>query len=239
MPDTILLLGPVVFRDFEVPERINFGGAQRLAVHHLTSGGRVIDTLGRDDADISFSGIFTGADAMARTRTLDEFRALGRVLTLTWDVLTYSVVIREFQASFTQPGWIPFRVCCTVLRDEAAALIEAPLSLVASVLGDGAIAGAAALAGGISLALATDALGKPDATRRASPAHTAAQRALADAQAALRAGEDAAGAALDPDALTKAATLPASVDALQRLALFAQARAHAGRAMANLANASN
>ena len=47
-----LLLGPVLFRDFELPGQITWGGKQRLAVHHLPGGRRVIDAMGRDDAAI-------------------------------------------------------------------------------------------------------------------------------------------------------------------------------------------
>ena len=36
-----LLLGPVLFQDFELPERISWGGKQRLTVHRLPGGTRV------------------------------------------------------------------------------------------------------------------------------------------------------------------------------------------------------
>jgi hypothetical protein len=58
MSDIVLVLGPVAFSDFEDPERIRFGGAQRLAVHKLPGGARVIDALGPDDTEIGWSGIF-------------------------------------------------------------------------------------------------------------------------------------------------------------------------------------
>ena len=70
MSDIALLLGPVAFQDFELPANIGFGGEQRLAVHCLPGGARVIDVLGRDDAEITFSGIFSGSDATLRARTL-------------------------------------------------------------------------------------------------------------------------------------------------------------------------
>jgi hypothetical protein len=236
MPDTTLLLGPVVFRDFEVPERINFGGTQRLAVHELPGGARVIDALGRDDADIVFSGIFTGGDAMPRARALDELRALGTVLPLTWDVLTYSVVIRAFAAQYERAEWIPFRIACTVLRDEAAALAEAPLSLATSLLGDFSIAAAAALAGGVQLATARTAISAQGATQRASAAHAVASAALADARARIATGLDSAGAEIAADTLTTATALADTDAALERLAQLAQARAYACRAAINLAN---
>ncbi len=43
MPEIALFLGPIVFADFEIPESINFGGTQRLAIHRLAGGGRVIE----------------------------------------------------------------------------------------------------------------------------------------------------------------------------------------------------
>jgi len=63
MSDVILVLGPVAFQDFEIPSAINFGGRQRLAVHQLTNGRRVVDTMGPDASEIGFSGVFSGPDA--------------------------------------------------------------------------------------------------------------------------------------------------------------------------------
>ena len=48
MPDTQVILGGIVFQDFKIPERINFGGAQRLVVHKLVGGNRTVDALGSD-----------------------------------------------------------------------------------------------------------------------------------------------------------------------------------------------
>ena len=94
-----LVLGPLLLQDFEVPERISWGGAQRLAVHRLPGGARVIDAMGRDDAQIAWTGIFSGADGGARARLVDLMRADGSVWPLTWDNFFYSVVIAEFFGS--------------------------------------------------------------------------------------------------------------------------------------------
>lgn len=51
-----LVLGPVVFQAFEVPERIRFGGKQRVAVHELFGGGRVVDAVGAEEGPIEWSG---------------------------------------------------------------------------------------------------------------------------------------------------------------------------------------
>src|SRR5581483_2518914 len=153
----ILLLGPVLFQDFELPERIAWGGAQRLAVHKLPGGARVIDAMGRDDREISWSGVFSGADAGLRARAIDLLRAEGAVWPLVWDAFFYSVVVARFEADYAGANWIPYRIACTVLRDEAEAVVEAVLSLAATALGD--LASAAALGGGIDLSGPLLALG--------------------------------------------------------------------------------
>src|ERR1035438_3000846 len=115
MAEGTLLLGPILFRDFELPERVRWGGAQKLAVHRLPGGARVIDSLGRDDADIAWSGVFSGSDAALRAGTLDLIRAEGSSWPLTWDWFFYTVVIARFDADYTRPNWIPYRITCTVV----------------------------------------------------------------------------------------------------------------------------
>lgn len=234
MSTTSLILGPILFQDFEVPERVNFGGGQRLAVHRLAGGARVVDTLGRDDAEISFTGIFSGPDASLRARAVDMLRALGTPQLLTWDVFAYTVVVREFHAEYRVANWILFRIVCTVLRDEAAVLVDAPLAMADAVLGD---LGLAAVAG-ISMAGVVQALAVPNAGTRGSSAHAAAERELARARAGLDAGMARAEGDLPAADIADAATLNRASEAMGALADFATARAHAGRAGVNLANAS-
>lgn len=82
MQDATLVIGPVALQDFEIPEKISFGGCQALAVHRLIGGERVIDVLGRDDANIVFKGTFSGQDAAARARMLDGLRTSGQEIPL-------------------------------------------------------------------------------------------------------------------------------------------------------------
>ena len=77
MSDFSLTLGPVAFAGFEIPSSITLGGRQRLAIHKLPGGLRIIDALGPDPADLAWSGIFTGPDAADRARLLDAMRVGG------------------------------------------------------------------------------------------------------------------------------------------------------------------
>ena len=136
MSDVTLVLGPIIFQGFELPDRINVGGQQRLAVHRMTNGQRVVDCLGRDDSDLTFHGIFSGPHATKRARTLDVLRIAGEPLPLTWDTFFYTVVIRRFEAEYQHHSWIPYRITCTVVQDDALDLTISAVSLVSSLLGD-------------------------------------------------------------------------------------------------------
>jgi len=136
MAESTLLLGTILFRGFELPERVRWGGAQKLAVHHLPGGARVIDALGRDDADIVWSGVFSGSDAALRARALDLMRVDGGFWPLTWNWFFYTVVIAKFVADYARPNWIPYCITCKVVRDETASAVEMAVSLAANVLTD-------------------------------------------------------------------------------------------------------
>jgi hypothetical protein len=245
MSDVALLLGPIVFQDFEVPAGINFGGRQRLALHRLPGGTRVIDALGRDDAQISFSGIFTGSDATLRARSLDELRVAGIALPLTWDVLFYTVLIAEFRADYRNGWWIPYRIVCTVLQDEASALLQTVVSLATAALADiGAAAGYASDAG-MDLSPLQTALAAPGATTRGTSAFVTAQSSLADAQSSIGASIDAANATLAGTSVENAgsaqagaAGLSAATEASGRLTSLVSSGAYIRRTSINLANAS-
>lgn len=245
MSDIGFILGPVAFQDFEVSAGIGFGGQQRLAVHKLPGGVRVIDALGRDDAEITVSGIFTGEDATLRARLLDELRASGAPLPLTWDVFFYSVVIHDFQADYQNGFWIPYRLCCTVLRDEASALIETAVSLAGSVLADvGAAAGLAA--SGIDLSGPQTALADPLAMTRDTGAYNQASVSLAATQSAMDGSITGEGATLaragttlsiTSDPVAGSAALTSATGAAGQLGALTAARGYVGRAAVNLANA--
>ena len=244
MFDIALLLGPVAFRDFEVPATINFGGAQRLAIHRLAGGTRVIDSLGRDDANITFSGTFTGTDATLRARLIDELRASGLPLPLTWDVFFYTIVISAFQADYQNGTWIPYRLTCTVLRDEASALIAGIVSLATDVASDVSTAFGLAAASGVDLTPAQTALSASGATVRGTSAYVAAQSALGGGQATLGQAIASAeaviggiGTAVTGDLTAELAAVAGATTASQTLASLTAANSYLGRSAVNLANA--
>lgn len=225
MSDFSLTLGPVAFAGFELPSSITIGGQQRLAIHRLPGGIRIIDALGPDPADIAFAGIFTGPDAADRARLLDTLRIAGSALPLAWDAFLYTVIVERFEADYRSPWWIPYRLSCTVVQDETAAIATATIAAVSTV-------GADLLAAGPAAAPATAAIAVRGATTAGTPAYAAATAGLNANIAAIDTQISGAQAGLlSPDLAT-------TVGVAGLLAQLTTARAYMARAARNLASAS-
>jgi len=133
------VLGPVAFAGYEVPERITLGGRQRLAVHTLPGGRRVVDAMGPDDKTLAWSGVISGPHAAERVRQLDRLRRAGLALPLGWDGWRFTVVIASFEADSANPWWVPYRIECAVLSEGDLPVLEAlpALATLAEAVGLG------------------------------------------------------------------------------------------------------
>ena len=248
MTKIALFLGPVLFQDFEIPETIIFGGRQRLAVHELPGGARVIDALGRDDAPIIWFGVLSGPNATERAHALDLLRVQGAVLPLTWDTFFYTVVISEFRATYVQENWIPYFISCTVLRDEAEVLIQTGISLVEQAMADVGTAASLLAGSDISLNNATSALSAPDASVLGTNAYTSALDAVTSAQSNIAGGISSAEDTLNSyigggvfssgSADQGIAALSNATNAAATLAQLSAAQGYINRTVINFLNAS-
>ena len=117
LSDASLVLGPVVFQGFELPADIAVGGRQRLAVHRLADGSRVIDVLGPDENDISWSGVLSGPLAASRAQALDALRVAGNPLDLSFGAWFAPVIVSALSVNANLSGWIPYQITCTVLAE--------------------------------------------------------------------------------------------------------------------------
>ncbi len=121
MPDsTTLTLGSVVFVDFQIPDSIPWGGEQKVVTHKLLGDLRTIDATGRDDADLEWSGVFLGETALDDARALDAMRIGGQPQTLSWDELSYSVIVHSFRPEYRKGNYIPYKITCAVVSDLSA-----------------------------------------------------------------------------------------------------------------------
>jgi nucleoid-associated protein YgaU len=117
MADTKLTLGDFTFEEFEIPDRIPLGGEQALVVHKLPGGARVVQSMGRDDAPISWSGLMLGPDSLDRARQLDLMRAQGLPLQFQFFGFNYQVKIKSFVPSIERFYRVPFTIELMVVVD--------------------------------------------------------------------------------------------------------------------------
>ena len=137
MSDFSLTLGPVAFAGFELPSSITLGGHQRLAIHRLPGGIRIIDALGPEPGRHCVRRHLYGPGcgrpgAVAGRASRDRARPCHS----HGDAFFYTVIVETFEADYRSPWWIPYRISCAVLRDEAAAIVTAVTELTPAISSD-------------------------------------------------------------------------------------------------------
>jgi hypothetical protein len=251
----LVTLGPIQFSGIEVPERIPAGGRQASKVWQLPGGQRVVQTMGRDDADLTWTGIFEGPGAEQRAHTLDALRQSGQAVTLAFGTFNFSVVVTDCTLNYERVNWVPYSVSCTVIQDNAASFQAGPQSLLGSINSDlsnalGFNVGSAAQS---AVSVAQTAVNVAGALGLKSGAWTSALSAIGTANNALSTAQlaatgtiagmiGAAGAAGNMLGVTQigaaAGTLTSAMNAAATLANVTSAQGYVGRAQANLQNAS-
>ena len=182
---TTVTLGLVTLEAFEIPATITFGGKQRLAVHDLPGGGRVIDVLGGTDTDITFGGIISGSDADTRAQLLDAMRIAGTSLPLSWGEQYFIVIISEADFDYRKPWWIPYRLRCVVQSNLIYAAASIVISAAASITANLTSAAGFLTAAQPGLTAASAALGQAGATTYGTAAYGQSVATLAAAQSTV------------------------------------------------------
>jgi len=234
LKDSPIQIGSIDLQDFEVPPSIRFGGRQRLAVHILSNGQRVVERLGPEDGDIVFEGKFSGPNAESRARLFDNMRLSGEVVPLTWASFRRTVVVKSFVASYQSPWWIPYRATCTVVYQSGTTPGLAPL-VAALISTDLSSAGRSASGSGIDLSALQTSLSAPNALTTGTADQTQAALAVASTLGALNAGITRYSAQLSSQPQEIAAT----VNAAGSLASAVNTRCYVGRIGTNLTSSGN
>lgn len=252
-----VILGWVQFADIEVPAHIPFGGQQRLAVHKLPGGARVIDAMGRDDVDLNWAGYLEGPFATDRALEIDQMRVAGVPVTLTWDALSFTVLVASFSPDFHRTNWIPYQIRCVVLMDNAAAAGPASTSLASQIASDLSTSIGVALP---SLGTVETALGTAETATLAAGALTKGTQPYIAAISALQEAQTAVGGAITVangglagvaggvsqiggilgtgDPIGAVVALGSLTAAATNLSGLLQVNGYVGRALTNLTNAS-
>jgi hypothetical protein len=240
---TTVTLGFVKLQSFEVPTAIGFGGRQRMAVHDLPGGGRVIDVLGGADDEIVFNGIISGQDADTRAQLLDALRISGASVPLSWDEQYFIVIIAEARFEYRKSWWIPYQLRCVVQSNLIYGAAATAASAAFSVATDLAQAATSLDVVPASLTKAEASLAETGATTPGTAAYGTSLSDLTAAQGSLANGMTASGAAMPGFDLSLAGQNPPAAaisltgitTAAGSLAAQTSASAYLGRGLATLA----
>ena len=117
MSDTIVQLGDFQFAHAEVPQGLPFGGDQELSINKFVGGKRTINAMGNDEDDITWRGIFFGAEALKRAQFLNYLKTQGNKHVFTYFNFKYSVIIKHFSGTVQKYYQIPYSITLTVIED--------------------------------------------------------------------------------------------------------------------------
>lgn len=236
-----LTIGSINLQDFEVPTCIRYGGHQRLAIHRLLDGGRVVEPLGPDESEIQFDGVFTGQHAIARARTLDQLRSSGAVVKLTWHSYQYPIILRKFRADYSNAWWISYSLSCVVLM-HASGLSSSATTIEAAIASDISTAASALASMGIELGAMSTATTAAGALVLGTTANVQAAAAAAGTLAAVNLAIAAASQAIasnsqgQSDASFFATSVSTQLANVGTLATATTAQSYVGRIAMNINN---
>ena len=115
-----VLLGDIVFQRREVPDHMPWGGEQKLAIHTLLGGTRVIDAMGPNPHPIQWSGLFFGTAATDRARRVDAMKDQGGQVSLHWGSFSYQVVIHKFLPVYKHEWEVHYEISCEVVTQSTS-----------------------------------------------------------------------------------------------------------------------
>ena len=110
-----LVLGGFTFTDYAIPEQVSLGGEHKFVVHKLIGGTRVVDAMGPDDSDISWTGRFQGPDAVSKAMALDQLRISGAQVPLIVDSQFRLVGVHKFEWDYQRWYQILYKISCLVV----------------------------------------------------------------------------------------------------------------------------
>lgn len=138
----MLSLGGIVFESYALPEHVPLGGEHHFVVHKLIGGDRVINAMGRDDSDISWSGRLQRPDAVEVAQSIDQLRISGQAVPLIVDSQMYTVGVHKFEWDYERFYQILYKITCLVISSQGGniavesldTLISSDLSLISANL---------------------------------------------------------------------------------------------------------
>lgn len=105
-----LNLGGIPFAIDDLPEGMNLGGIQQLAIRQFPGGGLDVQPLGAYDDPIQWEAVFQYGDALDRAQEIDDMRIQGEAVALQVGRITRSVIISKFAYTYQNDHQVPYSI---------------------------------------------------------------------------------------------------------------------------------
>ena len=106
-----VVIGSVTLTGAEVPDSLRVGGEQRLVIHELLGGSRVVDATGNNPGRLTLTGRFLGPNAELRAKALEALRSAGKAITFSGAGISAQVKISRYYYDYTNKGAvIPYSI---------------------------------------------------------------------------------------------------------------------------------
>jgi hypothetical protein len=130
IPSDTLTIGGVAFLSEEHPSELEFPLAQVLAVHVNVGGSRVLQELGPNPEDVTWTGLLFAGNVSDRLAALKAMQVAAQPVTLSYLDQSYSVLIRKFTPKYLHRYRAQYSITVSVVADLSGQYSNTPPSSI-------------------------------------------------------------------------------------------------------------
>ena len=122
------------FQDFEIPELLNAGGTQTIAVHEFPGGVKTVQSLGAFPPKLTWKGFFYGTNpagesAFLRAKQLDQLRFSGLNYLFVYGVWKWEGIITKLDINIHYQWHVEYAIEVEVIEDKSVTPVKQTQSL--------------------------------------------------------------------------------------------------------------
>ncbi len=110
-----ITLDGIAFHWTANPEQVKFGLKEQIVIHKMIGGARILDMLGDDPEDITWSAFFLGPNAVDLAQQLYALQQTKTLLNLTFGLYNATVVISQLDLVYKKAFWVDYSITCIVV----------------------------------------------------------------------------------------------------------------------------
>jgi hypothetical protein len=129
-----LTFGDVAFNSEECPAHLPLPVVAKTVVSELVGGGRVVQSMGPQPQQVTFSGTFWNVNVATRVALLRSYCVSGIAQSLTWGVEAYTGILSKFEPTYQNVNRCDYSLTIEIINSTNGALTSTtPVSVDSQV----------------------------------------------------------------------------------------------------------